>query len=660
MKLQDVKGIGPKSLEILNQNNIYTVNDLLFSFPKSYSIYELGGQMFSGDYVTIKAKLETRPLFIQYRKRVNAVIFYVMYEGIKVKCIIFSNDYLKYKMTKNMDLTLYGRYKKENAEFVVKKIFFEDFKSMVDVDYKLGIKNNIISTGIKNIFLNNIVLNETLPSQIIDKYKLLDMARYIYLSHFPSSGEDVNQINRRRKYEEFYWYALKLETLRDIRRVTRPKKQLSTAISSSIIDSLDYKLTFDQLKAINVINNDLNSDYPMNRLIQGDVGCGKTIVAILAASMLTPKYQVAVMVPTEVLANQAFEDYKKVLAPYGIIVELLTSSVKKSDKNDILYRLAHGRINVIVGTHSLIEDNVLFSSLGLVIIDEQHKFGVEQRTKLINKYPLTDSLFLTATPIPRTLGLTAFGDLDITSIKTMPSGRKRVKTMVLSYNDMKKLYKSIDKHLLLNEQVYVVVPHVEQSDEYNAISVTEAHKMFVDYFGSQIVGVIHGRLSKEKKDQAMNDFKVGNTKILISTTVIEVGVNVKNATVMVIMDANLFGLAQIHQLRGRVGRSSLESFCILVTNDLENPRLDILSKTTDGFEISEADFALRGPGDYFGNQQSGAFMLDYSDFTNDKKIWDCAKDDAKEYYDKYKSGMLQSYKFKTIYDSIKNQNNKIN
>ena len=652
MELKDVKGIGIKYLSMLNEININTIDDLILTFPKKYYIYELTeDDIFSGENVTIKGILLSNPAFIKYNFRVNAIIFYIVKQNIKIKCILFSNDYLKFKLFKGTQVIINGKYNKDSKEFFVRKIFLEDFTSFVEVDYKLSsINNSFISRSIKNVLINNYTCCESIPEELVNKYKLLPISEYIYYSHFPRNKNDVHQIMRRRKYEEFFWYAIKLELLKT-RRANSKRKAIS--LDDSIINEfyklIDYEPTLDQKKAIIDVFNDLKIDYPMNRLIQGDVGSGKTLV-LLACSYFVVKANrcVAIMVPTEILAYQEYEELKKVFSSCGFVMEILTSSTKQKEKNDILYRLMHSRIDIIVGTHSLLEDNVVFNNLGCVIIDEEHKFGVNQREKLINKLKNIDVLYLSATPIPRTLGLSNFGDLDISSIKMKPKGRKEVITKIINNDNFLKLIKSIDNIIERHEQIYVVVPVVEENTGLNVISVSECYKKYQELLPNRRISMLHGKMKNEEKKTIMDDFIKGNIDILISTTVIEVGVNVLNASMIVIMNAERFGLSQLHQLRGRVARSSLNGACALVSEDINNPRLNALVNTFDGFEISEIDFKLRGPGDYFGVIQSGYMDFEYASLEADLNIWNCAKMDAKDYLPKLIDNHINNDKFKKI------------
>ena len=662
MELGEIKGIGPKTLELLNMDGIYSVKDLLTKYPKKYTLYEKTNESIfeSQTNILVEATVDSKATVVSFKRNVKTVIFYAFINGIKVKCITFSTDYLRYKIYKGIKCYLYGKYNKDIKAFSFQNIFFEEFDCKIEVEY--GLKNTPDSTikrALKSVLSNTYYLEEKLPKELLEKYKLYDIEKYVAASHFPLTKNDYIQVLRRRKYEEFFWYSTSLMLLREKSRSTlKTPKDIDDSLLETFINSLPYELTKDQKKAIFDVKLDMQSVFPMNRLIQGDVGCGKSIVAVIS-SLLACKagYQVAVMVPTEILANQQYNDFKKLLMPYGINVEILTSSVKKKDKADILYRLSHGRINVIIGTHALIEENVLFHNLGLSIIDEQHKFGVIQRQKLVSKFKFCDSLYLTATPIPRTLGLSQFGDLDITSIESMPNGRKSIITKVVNTCELDTLIPTINEHLSRNEQVYIVVPMVLENPDYDLFNINSAY----EYFESKLdtaIGIAHGKQKAVERNQVMSDFKAGKYKVLISTTVIEVGVNVTNAQAMVILNAERFGLSQIHQLRGRVGRSSMQGYCYLVSKDEYSPRLKVLERTSNGFDISVEDFKLRGPGDYLGDAQSGHVALDYADFQLDYKIWECAYNDSKEYIKLFLNKSIKSAKFDEILIEYENSNSK--
>lgn len=652
MKLSDIKGVGKATLEQLNKEGVTTIDELLFTYPNSYEVYEFDeNKIFSGEYICLNAVCDTKPAFIKYRSNVYSVIFYCFVLGYRVKCIFFSSDYLRYKLFKGTSIVLYGRFKKEDNEFYVKRVFFDDFCQKINVSYKYkNIKAYQIQRIVSNIKELGYRVDETIPKELIKKYKLFSMNELVYKAHLPIEKLDIIQINRRRKYEEFFWYAMSFNILRTMRsKSEKQKRNIDMDFMKYFVDSLSFELTIGQKDAIRDVTKDILGKYPMNRLIQGDVGCGKSIVAIFAIlALVTSGYQAALMLPTEILANQQYQLILDYFKKFNIKVELLTSSIKKTERNKILKGLEDGSIEVLVGTHSLIQGDVKFHKLGIAVIDEQHKFGVNQRKALIEKYPNTDALYLTATPIPRTLGLTFFGDLDITSIKTMPKGRIPVDTKIISYSKLKALMHFIEGKIMLGEQAYVVVPLVIENQDYDAIPIEKAEEMFKEELPNIPIGVVHGKMATDKKNQVMEDFKNGNIKILISTTVIEVGVNVVNATIMVILDADRFGLAQIHQLRGRVGRGLKQSYCALVTKRLDNERLKVLENTLDGFGISENDFRLRGPGNYFGEEQSGFLSLEYADFETDYKIWECAKEDADAYFPKYMNGEEKSIRFNDL------------
>ena len=652
MKLSDIKGVGKATLEQLNKEGVTTIDELLFTYPNSYEVYEFDeNKIFSGEYICLNAVCDTKPAFIKYRSNVYSVIFYCFVLGYRVKCIFFSSDYLRYKLFKGTSVVLYGRFKKEDNEFYVKRVFFDDFHQKINVSYKYkNIKSYQIQRIVSNIKELGYRVDETIPKELIKKYKLFSMNELVYKAHLPIEKLDIIQINRRRKYEEFFWYAMSFNILRTMRsKSEKQKRNIDMDFMKGFVDSLSFELTIGQKDAIRDVTKDILGKYPMNRLIQGDVGCGKSIVAIFAIlALVTSGYQAALMLPTEILANQQYQLILDYFKKFNIKVELLTSSIKKAERNKILKGLEDGCVEVLVGTHSLIQGDVKFHKLGIAVIDEQHKFGVNQRKALIEKYPNTDALYLTATPIPRTLGLTFFGDLDITSIKTMPKGRIPVDTKIISYSKLKALMHFIEGKIMLGEQAYVVVPLVIENQDYDAIPIEKAEEMFKEELPNIPIGVVHGKMAADKKNQVMEDFKNGNIKILISTTVIEVGVNVVNATIMVILDADRFGLAQIHQLRGRVGRGLKQSYCALVTKRLDNERLKVLENTLDGFGISENDFRLRGPGNYFGEEQSGFLSLEYADFETDYKIWECAKADADDYFPKYMNGEEKSIRFNDL------------
>lgn len=653
MELKKVKGIGEKTLYHLNSLNIYSINDLLFRFPLEYIVYEEDlGKLLNGDTTYIEGIIDSNVSMYKFRGKSYAFSFYLLNPNIRLKINLFTSLYAGVRLKKGMKIGVYGKYNKREKYFSVRKIFVDNLGFKIETDYKL---NDILNSTMNRIINNSLFfldeLEESLPLELIEKYKLLGIKDYIYKTHFPKNKDDIKEVLRRRKYEEFFWYSISFDLIRGKRNnIIKPKRFLDESIVKDFISKLPYKLTSDQLKAINDSIDDIKKPYVMNRLIQGDVGSGKTIVAIIISLLMVKAgYQVSIMAPTEVLAIQHFNSFNEYLKDYGIIVELIKGGMKKKEYYDIRYRLINNRINILIGTHAILNDNVIFSNLGLVIIDEQHRFGVNQRIKLLDKYNNVDSMFLSATPIPRTLGLTIFKDLDISSIKEMPKERKLIITKIIDMDKIELLMKSINNHILLNEQAYIVCPLINENEDYNYIDIDTCKDMVMKYLPDVPFTLIHGKMNAKEKEQAISLFKSGKYKILISTTVIEVGINIPNSTMMIILDADRFGLATLHQLRGRVGRGNKESYCMLVTRNVENERLIALRDNSSGFDISEIDFKLRGPGSYLGEEQSGfGFELQYSSFQNDLKILECARLDSKVYLDKFLNKEISSKKFDSI------------
>lgn len=665
MELKNVKGIGNKTLYYLNNANIYTISDMVYHFPLEYIIYEEDYDKFiRGENTYIEGVISTKVSMYRYRGKAYAFSFMLKNDFITTKINLFTTLYAGINLKYGMKIGIYGKLNIKEKYFSAKKIFIDNLGFKIDTDYKINdIQNKTFQRIINNIINSNIKFEETLPIELINKYNLLNIDEYIKKSHNPNTYNDVKEVLRRRKYEEFYWYSISFDLIRE-KRLSLSKKirNIDFKYLDDFMKEIPFELTTDQLGTFNDIRSDLSNPYPMNRLVQGDVSCGKTIIAVGISYLLAKNnYQIAIMVPTEVLSIQHYNTFKSMLLKYNIIVERIYGGMKKKEYDDILYRLVNNRINILIGTHALLNDSINFSKLGLVIIDEQHKFGVNQRLMLLNKYNGVDSLFLSATPIPRTLGLTFFKDLDISSIKTMPKGRKEITTKIIDINNLKPLFGSILNHLKMGEEAYIVCPLIDNNEDLNYMNLDECIKIVEENLGQYQYRVLHGRMKREEKDSAIDDFKTKKAQILISTTVIEVGVNVEAATMMIIMSAERFGLATLHQLRGRVGRSNLNSYCMLVTNDIENERLNALVNYSSGFDISEIDFKLRGPGDYLGELQSGfRSSLIYSDFKNDLNILKCAKEDSKEYIKKYINKEIKSDNFNKILELSNSKIDKIN
>ncbi|MBD5390468.1 ATP-dependent DNA helicase RecG [bacterium] len=662
VELKDIKHIGPVTLERLNANQIYTPKDLLLFFPKKYYFYQVdNANAFSGELLCFKGVVASRPIWIKTNKKSKAFVFYLQVNNRKVKCIIFSGDYLRFKLQVGVPIICYGKYKEKDNEFSLSTVFFDDFDCRIELDYGIpDINNKTIQNAVHNLLQTNYHIEEDLPEEYVLKYRLGSLDEIARIAHFPKTVQDCKQIRRRLRYEDFFWYTASLEILRKLcSKEQKTPKQINDDYINQLISTLPYELTMDQKRVIQECLFDLKSKKIMNRLVQGDVGSGKSIVAFLCAiAAINSGYQVAMMAPTEILAKQHFENFRKLFP--DIQIELLTSSIRQKERTEILYKLLHGRISFLIGTHALLEEKVLFQNLGFVIIDEQHRFGVNQRKALLDKLEGVDALYLTATPIPRTLGLTSFGDLDLSLIKTMPKNRKTVITDIVSMEDISKLAKSLERHLAVGEQIYIVVPLIQESERLDYIDMDQAKELFEKILPHATLGVLHGKMKAKDKDYVMNEFKNQRIDCLLSTTVIEVGVDVKNATVMVILDAERYGLSQIHQLRGRVGRGDIQSYCYLVTTKAYVKRLDILKHTTDGFLLAEEDFKLRGPGDYLGEEQSGFNSLGFDFESNDVIIWKYALEDSREYVTKFINKEVKNKRLEEIFKQISCKNTKIN
>ena len=460
-----------------------------------------------------------------------------------------------------------------------------------------------------------------LPKEIVDNNNLIDKKTALEIIHNPVDLKKLKIARYRCKYEELFLFMLKINELKNKNNINNIgySKDIDLEKVKDFISKLPFKLTLDQEKVLDEIFKDLKSEKRMNRLIQGDVGSGKTIVAIISMFVMKlNNYQSALMAPTEILAHQHYENMKKLFEGYDIKISEILGSTTKQEKNRIKEDLVNGKIDMIVGTHALIQDDIIFNNLGLIITDEQHRFGVNQRSNLRNKGNMPDVLYLSATPIPRTYALTIYGDMDISIIKNKPVGRKEIITRVKNNNEIKSVLIKMKEELDNNHQIYIVSPLIE-NEESEDEDIMKLYRKFSLAFKNKNIGILHGKMNQKEKDEVMSKFINKDIDILISTTVIEVGVDVKNATMMIIFDAYKFGLSTLHQLRGRVGRNDLQSYCVLMT-DRETPRLKIMEKTTDGFLLAEEDFKLRGSGDLFGVRQSGDMNFKIANLTEDYDI----------------------------------------
>ena len=621
-QVQFVKGVGPNRVKLLNKLNIYTLKDLITYFPRNHedrSIPKKIAECEDGETVLIKATALTKITEIRARR---LSIYRLVVNDDSSSCVItwYNQKYLKDKFKVGEKYTFYGKIENKGGTFEMKSpVFDED-----GVDKNTGkivpiypltssltqnVLRKIMESGIDEVYGN---LEENIPDYILQKYKLLDINEAYKSIHFPKSNSDFTRAKNRLVFEELLALQLALFRLKEGQKFDEKGIKFDSNIKmQDVIQTLPFNLTNAQKRVLDEIDKDMEKDTAMNRLLQGDVGSGKTVVSIVAAyKAVKSGYQAAIMAPTAILADQHLKNFTKILEPFGIRCELLVSSVTKKNKEKILERLQNGEIDILIGTHALLEDNVVFKNLGLVVTDEQHRFGVKQRATIVAKGNNPDVIVMSATPIPRTLALILYGDLDISIIDELPPNRKKIETYAVNKEYDERLAIFVKKLINEGRQAYIVCPLVEESDDDSGLkSVVElAEKYKTEVFSEYRVEYLHGKMKPKEKDDIMQRFKNGEIDILISTTVIEVGVDVPNASIMIIENAERFGLAQLHQLRGRVGRGEFKSYCILKNEGKSKvckERMKVMCQTNDGFVISEKDLELRGSGDFFGTAQHG-------------------------------------------------------
>ncbi|QWI73637.1 ATP-dependent DNA helicase RecG [Bacillus mycoides] len=638
----DVKGIGGETSELLHEMGIYTVSHLLEHFPYRYEDYAMKdlAEVKHDERVTVEGKVHSAPLLQYYGKKKSRLTVRVLVGRYLITAVCFNRPYYKQKLNLDETVTITGKWDQYRQTIAVSELNFgpvvrqQEVEPVYSVKGKLTVKQmrRFVAQAFKE-YGDSIV--EVLPDGLLSRYKLLSRYEALRGLHFPVGQEDLKQARRRFVYEEFFLFQLKMQTLRKMERENSKgtKKEISLVELQEFTDALPFPLTGAQRRVVDEIMKDMISPYRMNRLLQGDVGSGKTVVAAIAlyAAKLA-HYQGALMVPTEILAEQHYQSLAETFSHFGMKVELLTSSVKGARRREILSRLEQGEVDILVGTHALIQDEVIFHRLGLVITDEQHRFGVAQRRVLREKGESPDVLFMTATPIPRTLAITAFGEMDVSIIDEMPAGRKVIETYWAKHDMLDRVLGFVEKEIKKGRQAYVICPLIEESEKLDVQNAIDLHSMLTHHYqGKCQVGLMHGRLSSQEKEEIMGQFSENKVQILVSTTVVEVGVNVPNATVMVIYDAERFGLSQLHQLRGRVGRGSEQSYCLLIADpksETGKERMRIMTETNDGFVLSEKDLELRGPGDFFGSKQSGLPEFKVADMVHDYRALETARQDA--------------------------------
>jgi ATP-dependent DNA helicase RecG len=637
-----LKGIGEETAESLSEMNIGNVRDLLEYFPYRYEDYRLRDltEVQHDEKVTVEGKVHSEPSLSYYGRKKSKLTLRLFVGAYLIKVVFFNQPYLKSKLNMNEIITVTGKWDAHRQTITANEVQLGTNAKVNEFEPVYSLRGKITTKGMRKFIslafqqYGNLI-EETLPDHLLQKYRLLNRKDAIRAMHFPGSQEDVKQARRRFVYEEFLLFQLKMQALRKFER------EQSHGISQNydlgkvkdFINGLHFPLTNAQKRVVNEILSDLKSTYRMNRLLQGDVGSGKTVVAAIGLyASVTAGFQGALMVPTEILAEQHAYSLKQLFAPFQVKCELLTSSVKGKRRREILQALADGSIDILVGTHALIQEEVVFKRLGFVITDEQHRFGVEQRRILREKGENPDVLFMTATPIPRTLAITVFGEMDVSVIDEMPAGRKTIETYWAKPEMLDRVLGFVEKELVKGHQAYVICPLIEESDKLDVQNAIDVHTTLSHYFQNRYkVGLMHGRLNSDEKDAVMKAYSANEVQVLVSTTVVEVGVNVPNATIMVIYDAERFGLSQLHQLRGRVGRSSDQSYCILLASpksEVGQERMRIMTETNDGFVLSEKDLELRGPGDFFGKKQSGIPEFKVADMVHDYRALETARSDA--------------------------------
>ncbi len=642
--VQYLKGVGPKMYELLNKLSIYTVKDLLEYYPRVYEdrtkITPISD--FQKDQNVLFLGTLVKPVTMVYAKKKKILSTVVVDDSGAIAMLTWFNQvYIKDRIKEGGTYLFYGKVGSvSGSRATLDSCSIYDVNDLDKIQglypiYPLtaGITQNYLFKLINNLMDSGIMVNEIFNEEFRRKYRLAEANYALRNIHFPKSYEMVNVARNRIIFEELFLFQLALLNMKQIEVEHTNTNTYSDLDESEFLKLISFELTGAQKKVVSQIKKDMSSKTVMNRLVQGDVGSGKTMVAAIAMYLAVKNgYQAALMAPTTILANQHYIELSQYFEKLGINVEIITSSTTKKQKEKIIEKLKNNDIDILIGTHSIIEDNVEFNNLGLVVTDEQHRFGVKQRMKLSAKGNVVDTIVMTATPIPRSLAIILYGDLDLSIIDELPPGRKPVETCVVNDSYNQRVYNFLKKQINEGRQVYVVCPLVEENEDLDLNSVEKLYEEYKKEFNGYNVAILHGKMKNKEKDSIMQEFKANKINILISTTVIEVGISVPNATVMVIENADRFGLAALHQLRGRVGRGSASSYCILKSNNksaIARQRLDIMRKSNDGFEIAQKDLELRGPGDFFGVRQSGMPEFKLANLLTDTKILESTQEAVK-------------------------------
>ncbi|MFQ7575568.1 MAG: ATP-dependent DNA helicase RecG [Lachnospira sp.] len=652
MDIIQLKGIGEKTAVLLNRLSVYTTDDLVGLYPRDYDVYEepvfvnTAKENMENTIVSIDGMVSNNVEVYRHGKLTVISVFIKDVTGERIKCTWYNMPFLKSSLRQGMRYIFRGYLRKKNGIFLLEQPEmytmekYSQLKGSMQPIYPLtkGLSNKIVVKAVKQVLerYDTSLDMEFIPSDIRKNFELSEHNYAVMSIHFPKSMQDYMMARKRLAFEEFFLFILAMRTLKNTKeRLPNSFVINNDARTDEFINNLPFKLTNAQIKVWEEVKLNMGSDKLMSRLIQGDVGCGKTIIAVLALmNTAFNGYQAAMMVPTEVLAKQQYKSVCDMFEKYNIAlnISLLTGSMTQSAKKKEYERIKSGETDIIIGTHCLIQDSVEYKNLALVITDEQHRFGVNQRKTFSKKGDNPHILVMSATPIPRTLAIILYGDLDISIVDELPLNRLPIKNCVVDENYRPNAYKFIQNQINEGRQVYIICPLVEESDGIEAENVIDYAAKLKKFMQPQVrIDYLHGKMSGSQKNDIMERFVNKETDILVSTTVIEVGVNVPNATVMMVENAQRFGLAQLHQLRGRVGRGKYQSYCIFVSDNKSKKtkeRLEILNKSNDGFVIAEEDLRLRGPGDFFGIRQSGEFDFGIADIYADANVLKMASDAA--------------------------------
>lgn len=642
ISVKQISGVSALKEGELHAFGISTVKDLLEYYPFRYEDYRLRSlsEVKDGDKITVQGKVMGIPVLQRYGKK-SRLTCKVMTEEWMISATWFNRHFLKEQLTPNREIVITGKWEQKRMQMTVTDSEFPDKGEgrSGTLQPVYSVTGKITQSWMRKTINQGLVqfgemIPEILPQSLMKKYGFMPRKQAIAGIHRPQDNREGQQARQRMVYEELFLFQLKMQAYRALNR-DRMDGVVHTTDNTTIrefVRSLPFELTDAQKKVELEILHDMRSPYSMNRLLQGDVGSGKTVIAAIALyTTVRSGFQGALMVPTEILAEQHMRSLQKLFEPFGVTVGLLTGSVNGRKRKDLIASLQMGMIDIVVGTHALIQEDVFFRDLGLVVTDEQHRFGVNQRSILRRKGYNPDVLTMTATPIPRTLAITAFGDIEVSTISERPKGRIPISTYWVKHDMMDRVLGFISREVDQGRQAYLICPLIEESEKLDVQNAIDLHIQMQQNFPKYRVGLLHGRMTAGEKEEMMREFYSNEIQLLVSTTVVEVGVDVPNATLMVIMDADRFGLSQLHQLRGRVGRGAHASYCVLIADpktEVGQERMKVMTETEDGFEVSRRDLDLRGPGDFFGTKQSGLPEFRLADMVADFAVLEQARDDV--------------------------------